>query len=191
MPRRPVIPQRIRVFLGCEGESERSYGALLQYLADSANPRIPVYIHAVPLNPGAGDPLAMIQRACRCAEFEEGKHGRFEVRAILLDADVRGRSPDRDAEAVVLARTHRMRLIWQDPNHEAFLLRHLPGCRNDRPPAGDAMGRLQKEWPTYRKGLSRMDLALRIRCQDVKQVCGVEPDLCAFLAEIGFPVGSV
>jgi hypothetical protein len=29
MKRRITIPQRKRIFLGCEGESEQSYGALL------------------------------------------------------------------------------------------------------------------------------------------------------------------
>ena len=60
--RRPNIPQRKRVFLGCEGESEASYGALLGWLADEPPP-LDVHIEPRVLQPGAGDPLELVRRA--------------------------------------------------------------------------------------------------------------------------------
>ena len=33
--RRAARPQRVRIFVGCEGESEQGYVALLQRLADA------------------------------------------------------------------------------------------------------------------------------------------------------------
>jgi hypothetical protein len=51
------------------------------------------------------------------------------VRAVLLDTDRRGQAPQRDMRMVELAQRTRLRLIWQEPCHEAFLLRHLEGCQ--------------------------------------------------------------
>jgi len=59
--RRLFIPQRRRIFLGCEGESERGYGALIGRLLESQ--RRDVHLQVVLLKPGGGDPLALIEQA--------------------------------------------------------------------------------------------------------------------------------
>jgi hypothetical protein len=46
--RRPSIPRRCRFFLGCEGQSEQSYGALLQHLADES-PDLHIHLDVQPL----------------------------------------------------------------------------------------------------------------------------------------------
>ena len=53
-PRRPI--------LGCEGSSENGYGALLDRLARDID-ALHLHIHHEILQPGAGDPLALVQRA--------------------------------------------------------------------------------------------------------------------------------
>lgn len=60
MSRLPVSlrPQRRRVFFGCEGESERSYGTLLNKLLDQIRPD--VHLDVVLLQPGSGDHLALV-----------------------------------------------------------------------------------------------------------------------------------
>lgn len=130
--------------------------------------------------------MAIIRLACRHIHSEESKRDRYVVRAVLLDADTLGRSPKRDNEILTLARDEGLHLIWQRPCHEAFLLRHLPSCQHDRPPAGEAMNRLQKAWPGYRKGMPAMELRTRIGGAEVRQACAVESELHAFLTEIGF-----
>jgi hypothetical protein len=59
--RRPAIKPRKTVFLGCEGESEQSYG---QFLNDVLNEKgLRFHIEVVNLNPGAGDPRSRLLRA--------------------------------------------------------------------------------------------------------------------------------
>ena len=77
---RPFIPQRRRVFLGCEGESERGYGAQLGELLQLTG-------LAVHLRPGGGDPLALVELAVQRIRDLESKRGPYAIRAVLLDAN--------------------------------------------------------------------------------------------------------
>jgi hypothetical protein len=183
--RRTLIPQRRRVFLGCEGESERGYGARLGELLETVCQD--VYLDVVLLNPGAGDPLALVERARQRIADTERKRERYAMRAILLDADKRGQVPERDAHLLKIAAEMKLTLIWQEPCHEALLLRHLENCRDLRPPTTtQAMAQLTRHWPSYTKGLSAMRLAERIGLEELRRVQQVEKDLAAFLVEIGF-----
>jgi len=71
--RRPrvLIPQRRRLFVGCEGESEQAYVALLARLSGEAG--LAVHLDAVLLQPGGGDPLAIVERAAARAAEREGR----------------------------------------------------------------------------------------------------------------------
>ena len=75
-------------------------------------------------------------------------------------------------------------LIWQAPDHEAVLLRHLEGCANRQPPAGQSRTALRREWDDYyEKGVSA--LGARIGIEDIRRACAVEAELNAFLRAIG------
>ena len=103
-----AIPQRRRVFLGCKGESEQSYGALLGRLVELRHHRI--HLDTVLLR--AGDPLAMIETAVKCKTENERRRDAYAVFAVFLDNDTRRRSPPRAAEGEALARQHGLRLVW-------------------------------------------------------------------------------
>ena len=91
--RRPFIPQCRRVFLGCEGESERGYGGLIGRLLEEQ--RRDVHLDVVLLKPGGGDPLALVERAVKyIRENEQKRNAPYVHRALLLDADTLGRSLD-------------------------------------------------------------------------------------------------
>lgn len=183
--RRPRIPLRRRVFLGCEGESERGYGVFLARLIEARHRHI--HIDAVVLQPGAGDPLALIERAVREIVRREARGGSYAACAALIDSDTRGAAPERDARATVLARRHDLRIIWQDPCHEALLLRHIAGCETLRPAdARQAESELLRRWPTYQKGLPAARLAAFLSEDDVLRAARDEPDLRAFLSTIAF-----
>jgi hypothetical protein len=78
--RRRLIPQRRRVFLGCEGESERGYCALLSRLLEAR--RRDVHLDIVLLQPGGGDPLALVELASRrIAEGERKRDSKYVLRA--------------------------------------------------------------------------------------------------------------
>ena len=84
---RRVIERRARVFLGCEGESEQGYGALLQRLVDASGARI--HLVLANLQP-ACEPLELAKKAaCKLAEDIRDKAGATEATAL----DVYGNLP--------------------------------------------------------------------------------------------------
>ena len=179
--RRPRIPPRRPIYLGCEGASEYGYGALLDRLAREAG-TVHLHIHREILQPGAGDPLALVQRAAERIADIERRRTPFAAKAVLID---RG-SRRKNADAVGYARQNGIgHVIWQDPDHEGFLLRHLPGCRRRRPPRGASLPALRQQWPGYDKGMSAQELARRIGLEHIRAVCTVENDLRAFLEALG------
>lgn len=183
---RPRIQQRTRIYFGCEGESEQSYGKRLNEIADSFG----LHLHFdkdIP-RPG-GDPLQLTQSAIRRIKERE-KHGAFTYRALLIDRDKLGIKPEWAAQIESLAGKHRLHLIWQNPCHESFLLRHLEGQENARPQTTDlASQALKRAWPEYRKPMSAMQLATKIDVQAVLRFGSVEPAFAEFLDLIGLTQG--
>jgi hypothetical protein len=149
MMRSPRRPQRRRIFLGCEGESERSYGTFLhQIQAQNGS----LHIEAVLVPPGGGDPLAIIERTYAATKRAERQYGAYAVRAVLLDEDRYNPNDDRGRLVAPLLANANIHPIWQSPCHEALLLRHLPECHSLRPPTGVlAMTELRRHWPDYKR----------------------------------------
>jgi hypothetical protein len=172
------------MYLGCEGESEAAYGQMLDDLLRSAG--LAVHLRVDVLAPGAGDPLTRVRRAAdRIARIEK-QRVRFHARAILMDSDRVAGEHHRTAEAANLAARSGIQIIWQAPCHEALLLRHMPGCEGRRPPTCPAAERALKQiWPEYQKPMTRMSLARRINSEGVRRAARVEPELLAFLRNIG------
>jgi hypothetical protein len=138
------------------------------------------------LRPGGGDPLALVQLAIAKIREDERKRGSFSIKAVLLDQDKLGQTPERDQVLYVEAARSNLQLIWQGPCHEALLLRHLPGCQNLRPATTLlAQQELMRRWPEYRKPMSAIRLASRIGFDEVTAACGAEPSLCDFLRQCG------
>lgn len=179
--RRPHIPQRRRIFLGCEGQGEHGYGTLLARIARELQ-NIHVHIDARLLQPGAGDPRALVERAAQIIAHDEARREPFEIKAVLLDLG----NPDINTAAETRAAHHGIHhVIWQSPDHEGFLLRHLPGCQQRRPPRGASMAALRAHWPEYAKPMSAQHLATRIILDQIRHACAVEARLRAFLTAIG------
>ena len=182
--RRAARPQRTRIFIGCEGESEQGYATLLQRAADAVG-RF-VHLDAVVLQPGGGDPCALVEEALKRVWQRERQHGdRYAYRFVLLDADKLGQQRQRDARAEALA-DGVLNLIWQQPCFEATLLRHLPECLQLRPPlTADALVQLRQRWPDYRKPMPAIRLATRIDQSAFERIRRVEPELARLLDVIG------
>jgi hypothetical protein len=100
------VPPRLRIFFGCEGESERSYGAFLGQVLQISGGHL--HLDAVLLRP-AGDPLALVELACRRIVENERKRDRYALRAVLLDADRMGETPVRDARIGPIAEAAHLR----------------------------------------------------------------------------------
>ncbi|MGQ0660971.1 RloB domain-containing protein [Sphingosinicella sp.] len=181
--RRPLIEPRRPIFFGCEGQCETGYGALLAGFADDAGIR--VHLEIVDLAP-AGDPLARVEKAeARIAHLRR-RRGTFAEKFILLDGDQKAENPQRTAQAIALAARLGIALVWQEPCHEALLLRHLPGRAAARPPTSQAaLQALQNEWQEYAKPMTRVDLTPRIDLAGALRAAAVEPDLTGLLRAIG------
>ena len=172
--------QRRRIFIGCEGESERSYAALLQKILDARARRF--HLDAVVLNPGAGDPHELIRRAIARASDLAKRHGAYAFRAVLLDADRHDAASLMGRRTTEIARENGVTLIWQEPCHEALLLRHLQGCQGLRPStSSEAMRMLLRHWPTYRKAMPAVSLGATLDEAAVLRAAEVEPALRGFL----------
>jgi hypothetical protein len=184
--RRARIPPRRRFFLGCEGESEQSYGALLQIIADES---LQLRVHLDLQLLRGGDPFAIVAAAVEKVRERARNRGRFVSCAVLLDSDRQGQVPERDNRIAPLAQAHGLLLIWQRPSHEALLLRHLPGCQTLRPSSSAAAtASLVRQWPEYRKPMSARRLAERLGLSEIQVAASVEVDLRAFLSSLGFPI---
>ena len=185
MSRGGTLPRRRRAFIDCEGESEQGYVAWLRRTIDADQRNL--HLDAVLLKPGAGDPLRMVDLACALMRERERKRGPYRWRAVLLDADRRDEAPGGRAELQSRARQHGLRLLWQEPNHEAMLLRHLPDCETLRPATAAAVhARLRRHWPDYAKPMSANDLAARLDATSLRRAIRVEAELAVFLRDLGF-----
>lgn len=181
--RRRTIPQRMPVFLGCEGESEQAYGQILNDLLREA--RRPVHLEVVNLNPGAGDPIARLRKAEQEIARRRQRRSEFRLQVVLMDSDQVDADGKRRQQAERFAQQLGIRIIWQEPCHEAMLLRHLDGFVHSRPPtSGAADAVLKAAWPDYRKPMTKMQLARRIDLEAISRAAAVEPSLFAFLQEI-------
>lgn len=183
--RREGRPQRKRLFIGCEGESERGYAALLQRCAEVDG--LLVHIDPVLLQPGGGDPFAIVERALALMRQRERRHGDpYAGRFVLLDTDKLGQAPQRDVRARQVAESAGLMLVWQEPCHEALLLRHLENCATLRPAtAALAFQQLIQRWPEYRKGMAAVRLAERIDIAGARRVAQHDDVMAALLRAIG------
>ena len=175
--------RRKRIFLGSEGISERNYGRYLQQIADRH--KLPIHIDCDYVT-GGGDPLKVVQESIKLMKRNSRNHGDYLVKAVMLDSDKLGRSTDRDNKIKPLVTDNDIKLIYSDPNFEAFLLRHFPGFENNRPPAGTALSELKKIWPTYHKGIDARSIYKQLGEDGLMRACTVEDSLRDFLTGIGF-----
>ena len=105
------IPLRKPIYIGCEGDSEQAYAALLNMFA--AEQDLPVHLIVEVLGPGAGDPLARAEMAVRKLERLRKTRGAPKDRFVFLDSDQAERDPGRAEQARQLAARHAIRIIWQ------------------------------------------------------------------------------
>jgi hypothetical protein len=182
--RRPPLSRRRKkvIYIGCEGESEAAYVALLNEIIKEQ--KLDVSLKADVLNPGAGDPLELVKKASKHVR-KEGRNT-FAHKVIFLDRDCYSQNPQKAQEAEELAEEEGFFLLWQDPNHEGFLLRHLPGCEDQNPTrAKDAERRLRQKWPEYEKPMARTDLEKHIDWAGVQRAARKLPCLRSLLEKIG------
>lgn len=182
--RRPFRPQRVPIFVGCEGESERGYVAFLGRLAEQAG--LAVHLDPLVLQPGGGDPLAIVELAVKRLSQGRRKQTVYAAKFVILDRDKWGQAPARDAQVASVAARAGLSLIWQYPCHEAVLLRHFEACGALRPQTTAlAEAALRQRWPAYFKPMDGAALAKRLDHAAVLRAIDVEPELGLLINMIG------
>ncbi|WP_202859966.1 MULTISPECIES: hypothetical protein [Sinorhizobium] len=145
-----------------------------------------MHLHIEELGPGAGDPLSRVTLAVHRLKQLQKTRGAPADRFALLDSDQADRDTERAAIARKLAADNNITIVWQRPCFEAVLLRHLAGRTANRPL--DTLGStraLEREWPGYRKPMSRADLARRLDLDGVLRAASVEAELRDLLRSVG------
>jgi len=178
--RRPFIPPRRPVFIGCEGESEVGYVGLLQDLLHAQE--IAVHLIVENLGIGASEPQTRVELAVRKLEQLRRTRTAPKDRFVLLDHDQADVNPQRTEVARRLAHDNGIQIVWQRPCYEAVLLRHLPQCAARRPPTSlEADRALKREWNEYQKPMSRFELTRMIDRDGVLRAAAVEHELSLLL----------
>jgi hypothetical protein len=146
---------------------------------------LPFYFVLSDLGRGAGDPFARVDMAIERVTRLERNREPFLGRFLFLDTDQLTADPGRAEQARRQALEHSFTVIWQDPTHEAFLLRHLPGHDTDRPPdKRTADAALAKQWADYRKPCAAKYLEQRLGLDGVRRVAAQLPALADLLRTI-------
>jgi hypothetical protein len=171
-----MIQVRRRVFVGCEGESERSYCRWLQRRAEELDVALHLDAHVI----GGGDPLAVVKGSVSKLRERTRVHGAYAQAAVIFDTDKLGIAPNRDSKIdgiCVRNGLHQLRQVYE---HEALLLRHFEKCDKLRPPAGSGEAQLLKVWPNYEKPQDALALERKIGLPDLCRMFDVEPDFEKF-----------
>jgi hypothetical protein len=181
---RIIRPRRAPIFIGCEGQSEVGYAGWLRNLVRDLD--LPFHLELSDLGRGAGDPFARIDMAIERVDRLETNREPFIARYLFLDSDQLSADRNRADQAHRRARDHRFVVIWQEPTHEAFLLRHLLGRDTRQPPDKRAADKaLAQEWAEYRKPCSAQQLEQRIGLDGARRVSARLPGLADLLRTIG------
>lgn len=181
---RAIRPQRTPIFVGCEGLSEMGYAGWLRNLIRDKG--LPFHLELSDLGRGAGDPFARIDLAIERVAHLERNREPFVARYVFLDTDQLAADASRAVQARRRATEHDFTVIWQEPTHEAFLLRHLPGCDTRRPPnTREAHKALRREWAAYRKPAGAREIEQRLDLDGARRVANSLPELAQLLVIIG------
>lgn len=176
---RQTIPQRTRIFVAGEGESEIAFIAWLQDLCDQSS----LHVHLDrPRRLRPGDPLTLVSSAIEDRRRSAEKAGiGHRASCLLIDTDRLEDGSTRSNEAIVLAQKHNLVLIRQRPCFEGVLVRlHRSGPFSGT--ANEAERRLRNEWRDYRKPPNRQQLAARFRLADLRCAAAADDSLQALLA---------
>ncbi len=175
-------PQKSRIFVGCEGASERSYAAWLQILCNERNISVHLDIHDLGQ---AGSPIATFERAGKIISREQKNKDKYSYKVILIDTDWLAEIQQR-TQCEEQARRLGLIIIWQHPCHEAFLLRHFLGFEYNQPPTtAESISCLKQLWPGYEKNMPAHKIQQRLTIDGARRVANHLAQFCSFLNVIG------
>ena len=177
---RPIIKQRTPYFLGCEGESERSFFKWILDLA--SNEGLKIHFNSEVLGGRSYPYMLTILKE----KLGRQKTVKFSGKYLIIDADRADLGNDWTIEELRLeAAKNNIILIVQKPKLEALILKVFKGNENKSFKASDCLSLLKQKWPNYRKGIPASEYARKFTLEDLIRASNFEPDLDLFLKKIG------
>lgn len=167
------------IFIGCEGESERSYGKFLHDLAEQHGCNIQI-LAFIPKSTGNSLMIAKgsIKEASRRVDKGVSKF-------VLFDYDKAIEIPRQAEVAEAELRKSGFIPIWQHPDHEGLLLRHFEAHRNSDPRSGETFNRLRSVWPDYQKNMNAANIQKKLALHHVLCAASVNPSFKMLIEAIG------
>jgi hypothetical protein len=176
-----IIPQRKRIFIASEGESEQSFVKWLQQLSDQQE----LHIHLDCQTLEGGGYKTMLERSVRERKRKERYRAKFSI--LLVDSDRAERGDDgwTLSRLEQQASNQNIKICVQNPNLEGILLRMLPNNERLQPIGAKAHSQLCQAWPDYQKPVDARTLAAKFCLDDLLRVAKVDAQLCWLLTTIG------
>jgi hypothetical protein len=176
-----LIRQRARYFVAAEGESEQSFVAWMQTLAEERN--LPIHLDSIPLRGGGFS--SMLERAVLEHARRSRSKGAYSQRFLLVDAD-RTEHGDWPVDRLRQeASKHDIIVCLQRPNHEGLLYRMTEGFERAFVSAASAETKLKLHWSTYQKPANAQKLQSRFSLDDLLRAANFDADLAMLLRAIG------
>ena len=180
-----IIKNRIPVIIFCEGESERSYVKFLGAMANEAGLHY-AFNNQLCGNTGGGDILRLAQGAEKKLDRLSNRGSVPEHRFLLLDTDINELEPVRCTAGIALANELGIDIIWQEKNHEGFLLRHFKGYGSHNNNESEVNTRIVKNIPSYKKPVDANFLAKKLSVENVRYARNHIESFDGFFNKIGW-----
>lgn len=180
MARRRTVPKRRRIFVGAEGESERSLAKWLGDLCQEDGLHVHLDIRVC----GGGDSLGIVEYSVEQYRQRQ-RHGPFSAALVLLDADRVEDDRSRGRDPLMALGSEELSLIYLRPNIEGLLFRLHRSHESRFVSAREAKRMLQGLWPGYAKPISAEVLGRRFESNDLWRVAQHDTDLRQALQLLG------
>lgn len=173
--------KRKRIFVGAEGESERSLVKWLKILCEEQG----VNFHFDITVSNGGDSLTITEHAVYEYRKRTQTRGKFSSGLILLDSDRLQQDIQSGRDPEPKANSENLKLVYLKPNFEGLLLRLHIGREKQFPTADEAKRNLQRLWQSYRKPTSAEYLYKRFRIEDIRRAALYDSNLRWMLEKLG------
>ena len=127
MARRRTVRRRRRIFIGAEGESERSLAKWLSDLCEDEG----LHVHLDVRVCGGGDSFGIVEYSVEQYR-QRRRHGPYSAAMILLDADRVEDDRSHSRDPLTALGNEALSLIYLKPNIEGLLCRLHPGHESRR-----------------------------------------------------------
>ena len=174
-------PKRKRIFVGAEGQSERSLAKWLKILCEEQG----INFHFDITVSNGGDSLTITEHAVYEYRKRAQTRGKFSSGLILLDSDRLQQDIQSGRDPEPKASSENLKLVYLKPNFEGLLLRPHTGREKQFPTADEAERNLKKLWHNYRKPASAEELHRRFGIEDVRRAALHDTNLRWMLEKLG------